>query len=60
MVNNFTNINKTNNQTTTNFKPFITKKTTTYGAENPGPGTGKNIIHSYSCLGPLVLLLPKL
>jgi hypothetical protein len=40
-----------------NLKPFITKKTTTYGAENPGPGTGKNIIHSYSCLAIRRILL---
>jgi hypothetical protein len=41
MVNNSTNINKTNNQLSFKLKPLSTKKTTTYGIGNPGPDLGQ-------------------
>ena len=41
MVNNSTNINKTNNHLSSQLNSLNTDKTTTYYVGNPGPGLGQ-------------------
>jgi hypothetical protein len=41
MVNNSTNINKSNNQPRLTLNHWTQKKTMTYGIGNPGPGLGQ-------------------